>query len=66
MGKEVNVGNIVFGSDTRRLIAAGCDGIFMEVHDQPDKAKSDAATQWPLNSLEELLRTLLKIHEVVR
>jgi 3-deoxy-D-manno-octulosonic acid (KDO) 8-phosphate synthase len=38
----------------------------MEVHDQPDKAKSDAATQWPLNSLEELLRTLLKIHEVVR
>ena len=46
--------------------AAGCDGVFMEVHDQPDKAKSDAATQWSLNSLEELLRTLLKIHEVVR
>jgi len=50
----------------KAAVSAGCDGIFMEVHDQPDKAKSDAATQWPLNSLEELLRTLLKIHEVVR
>ena len=50
----------------KTAVAAGCDGIFMEVHDQPDEARSDAATQWPLNSLEELLRTLLKIHEVVR
>jgi 2-dehydro-3-deoxyphosphooctonate aldolase (KDO 8-P synthase) len=50
----------------KAAVSAGCDGIFMEVHDQPDEARSDAATQWPLNSLEELLRTLLKIHEVVR
>jgi len=50
----------------KAAVAAGCDGLFMEVHDQPDAAKSDAATQWPLDRLKELLTTLLKIHEAVQ
>ena len=36
-------------------IAMDIDGIFMEVHDSPDKSKCDAPTQWPLDKLEWLL-----------
>ena len=47
----------------RAAVAAGVDGIFMEVHDNPDKALSDPATQWPLGQLKSLLQRLLDIHE---
>jgi len=46
-------------------VAAGCNGLFMEVHDEPDNAKSDASTQWPLDKLESVLQTLLKVYEAV-
>ena len=46
-------------------IAAGADGLFMEVHDNPSSAKSDASTQWPLDKLEELLIVVKKIFESV-
>ena len=36
----------------KSAVAAGCDGIFMEVHDNVLEAKSDASTQWPLDKLE--------------
>lgn len=49
----------------RSAVAAGCNGIFMEVHDDIDSAKSDAATQWPLNDLEELLKEVLRIRRAV-
>ena len=49
----------------RSAVAAGCCGIFMEVHDNVEAAKSDAATQWPLNKLEGLLISLINIHKVV-
>ncbi len=45
----------------RAAVAAGIDGLFMEVHDDPDNAKSDAATVWPLDQLEGLLQTLIRI-----
>ncbi|MFH1748508.1 MAG: 3-deoxy-8-phosphooctulonate synthase [Planctomycetota bacterium] len=45
----------------RAAVAAGIDGLFMEVHDNPDQAKSDAANVWPLDQLEHLLNTLLRI-----
>jgi 2-dehydro-3-deoxyphosphooctonate aldolase (KDO 8-P synthase) len=39
--------------------AAGADGFFVETHPEPDRAWSDAATQWPLDRLSDLLdRTL--------
>lgn len=47
-------------------VAAGCDALFMEVHDNVDQAKSDAATQWPLDQLEELLVRLKRIRAAVR
>lgn len=43
----------------RAAVAAGCDGLFMEVHDQPEKALSDPMTQWPLAEFENLMNELL-------
>lgn len=39
----------------RAAVAAGIDGLFLEVHDDPPRAKSDAATVWPLDQLECVL-----------
>ena len=50
----------------RAAVAAGCNGVFMEVHNNVDKAKSDAATQWPLDKLTTLLIELKKIHNSLR
>jgi len=50
----------------RAAVAAGCNGVFMEVHNNVDKAKSDAATQWPLDKLATLLIELKKIHDSLR
>ena len=50
----------------RAAVAAGCNGVFMEVHNNVDKAKSDAATQWPLNKLASILIELKKIHNSLR
>ena len=50
----------------KSAVAAGCNGVFMEVHDNVDLAKSDAATQWPLDQLTSLLMDLKKIHNSLR
>lgn len=44
-------------------IAAGADGIFMEVHPEPKKAKSDGANMLRLDLAEELLTKLVRIKE---
>lgn len=49
----------------RAAVAAGCDGIFLEVHEQPDKAKSDAANALALHSLKPLLQQLIQIHNLI-
>ena len=46
-------------------IAAGADGIFMEVHPEPKKAKSDGANMLRLDLAESLLRQLMRIKEAV-
>jgi 2-dehydro-3-deoxyphosphooctonate aldolase (KDO 8-P synthase) len=48
----------------RAAVAAGVDGLFIEVHDNPEKALSDPATQLPLAQLKPLLENLLAIHGV--
>ena len=50
---------------TRAAVAAGIDGMFMEVHPRPEEALCDGANSMPLDRVESLLRTLLKIHAVV-
>ena len=46
-------------------IAAGADGIFMEVHPEPKKAMSDGANMLQLDLAENLLRQLVRIKEAV-
>lgn len=50
---------------TRAAVAAGCDGVFMEVHPDPDQAKSDGPNQVPLAQVEELIEQILKVHNLV-
>lgn len=50
----------------KAAIAAGTNGLFLEVHDNPEKAKSDAACVMPIEWLENLLKTCKKIFEIVR
>lgn len=45
----------------KSAIAAGADGLFIETHPEPEKAISDAATQLPLDKLESLIISCLKI-----
>lgn len=51
---------------TRAAVAAGVDGIFLEVHDNPAQARSDGANALDLKQLKPLLETLLAIHEATR
>ncbi|MBR1517340.1 MAG: 3-deoxy-8-phosphooctulonate synthase [Bacteroidales bacterium] len=50
----------------RAAVAVQCDGIFMETHPEPQKAKSDGANMLMLDHAESLLQTLLKIHKAAR
>jgi len=45
----------------RAAMAAGIDGLFMEVHPDPDSALCDGPNSWPLDRVEGLLRQLLAI-----
>jgi 2-dehydro-3-deoxyphosphooctonate aldolase (KDO 8-P synthase) len=49
----------------RAGVAAGVDGVFMEVHEHPARAKSDAANALALDRLEPLLVTLGEIDRIV-
>jgi 2-dehydro-3-deoxyphosphooctonate aldolase (KDO 8-P synthase) len=49
----------------RAAVAAGCDGIFMEVHENPARALSDGPNQIPLKNLPKHLRMLKAIHAAV-
>ena len=49
----------------RAAMAAGCDGIFMEVHENPARALSDGSNQIPLKDLPKQLRVLKAIHAAV-
>ncbi len=48
----------------RAAVAVGVDALFMEIHPNPEKALSDAATQWPLARARELLESLMAIDRV--
>mmetsp|Transcript_7449 Transcript_7449/g.19039 ORF Transcript_7449/g.19039 Transcript_7449/m.19039 type:complete len:86 (+) Transcript_7449:3-260(+) len=50
----------------RMAAAVGVDGFFIETHDRPSEALSDAAVQWPLDELEPLVRELVDIAHASR
>jgi 2-dehydro-3-deoxyphosphooctonate aldolase (KDO 8-P synthase) len=47
-------------------VAAGVDGVFLEVHEEPSRAKSDAANALRLDLVESLLRRLVALDKIVR
>lgn len=49
----------------RAAVAAGVDGVFLEVHDDPAQAKSDGANALRLDKLKGLLEQLLAVHAAV-
>jgi len=50
----------------RAAVAAGVDGLFMEVHPNPARALCDGPNSMPLERVESLVRELLAIHRLVR
>lgn len=50
----------------RAAVATGIDGLFLEVHDDPDCAKSDGPNMVKLAELESMLETLVAIDRLVR
>jgi 2-dehydro-3-deoxyphosphooctonate aldolase (KDO 8-P synthase) len=50
----------------RAAVAAGIDGLFIEVHDNPAQAKSDGANALHLNLLKPTLEKLLAIHAAAK
>lgn len=49
----------------KAALAIGVDGLFMEVHPDPDNAKSDGPNMIPLNELKNILKKLIKIYNAV-
>lgn len=50
----------------RAAVAVGIAGLFMETHPDPANAKSDGPNAWPLERMESLLKTLMKLDEVTK
>ena len=47
----------------RAAVAAGCDGVFLETHPDPDSALSDGPNMLPLSELPRFIRHILQIRE---
>eukprot|EP00240_Pyramimonas_obovata_P016140 CAMPEP_0118933008 /NCGR_PEP_ID=MMETSP1169-20130426/10936_1 /TAXON_ID=36882 /ORGANISM="Pyramimonas obovata, Strain CCMP722" /LENGTH=295 /DNA_ID=CAMNT_0006875721 /DNA_START=61 /DNA_END=948 /DNA_ORIENTATION=- len=70
-GKSLDGGGVASGglrdlipTIARTCVATGLDGIFMEVHDDPNSSPVDGPTQWPLRNFRELLEELKEIGKV--
>jgi 2-dehydro-3-deoxyphosphooctonate aldolase (KDO 8-P synthase) len=49
----------------RAAVAAGCDGLFLEIHPRPDQALCDGPNSWPLDKLVELLTQCTAIWRII-
>jgi 2-dehydro-3-deoxyphosphooctonate aldolase (KDO 8-P synthase) len=64
-GDGVTAGQAEFIAPLARAgVAAGVDGVFLEVHERPDQARSDAQNALKLDLLEPLLNQLTQIHAI--
>jgi 2-dehydro-3-deoxyphosphooctonate aldolase (KDO 8-P synthase) len=50
---------------TRAAVAAGIDGLFMEIHPDPDKALCDGPNSMPLDEMETFLQHIIRIRQAV-
>jgi 2-dehydro-3-deoxyphosphooctonate aldolase (KDO 8-P synthase) len=51
---------------SRAAVAVGVDGIFLEVHREPEYAKCDGPNSVRLDSLHDLLSTLMQIDGIIK
>jgi 2-dehydro-3-deoxyphosphooctonate aldolase (KDO 8-P synthase) len=51
---------------SRAAVAAGIDGLFLEIHPDPDKALCDGPNSIRLDQVEELLVQLIRVRNAVR
>lgn len=66
-GEGVTAGQAEFiGPMASAGVAAGVDGVFIEVHENPPQARSDAQNALRLDLLEPLLNRLMSIHDIAR
>jgi 2-dehydro-3-deoxyphosphooctonate aldolase (KDO 8-P synthase) len=49
----------------RAAVAAGCDGLFLETHPDPDHAPSDGPNMLPLDELPDLIRCCLRLRQAL-
>lgn len=49
----------------RAAVASGIQALFIETHPTPETALSDSATVFPLDTLPQLLDTLIPLHQIV-
>jgi 2-dehydro-3-deoxyphosphooctonate aldolase (KDO 8-P synthase) len=54
------------GPLARAAVAVGVDGLFLEIHPNPERALCDGPNSIPLHQVEELLRQILKVRDAVR
>ena len=50
----------------KAAVAAGANGIFLEIHPDPDKALCDGPNSLPLENVKSLIETLIEIHHVIK
>ena len=66
-GDGVTAGQAEFIEPMARAgVAAGVDGVFLEVHEQPSKALSDAQNALALDALAPLLDRLVRLNDIVK
>lgn len=66
-GENTATGGRRSGVETLALasVASGADGVFLEFHPDPDKAKCDGPSCWPLGGAEKLLKKLEAVRAAV-
>jgi len=50
----------------RAAVSAGADGLFLEVHKDPDSAPCDGANMWPVDKLADILEEVLAIKKALK
>lgn len=66
LGKSSGGMRIFVPGLVRAAVSMGCDGIFLEVHEDPDKAPCDGPNMLPLKELESLLKDVMMIERIIK
>jgi 2-dehydro-3-deoxyphosphooctonate aldolase (KDO 8-P synthase) len=50
----------------KAAVSAGCNGLFFETHPHPEQGLSDASNMLPLEWVEPMLQTCLKLRAIIQ